>query len=60
MTREERLKRLAAFLRDFNILLDEIPAQSRETVRERFCGAVGAYLQEMEWNNDEGIQRKTS
>lgn len=48
MTREERLKRLAAFLRDFNILLGEIPADSRETVRKPFCDAMGAYLKAME------------
>lgn len=48
MTREERLKRLAAFLRDFNILLWEIPADSREAVRKPFCDAMGAYLKAME------------
>jgi len=48
MTREQRLKRLAAFLRDFTVLLEEIPADSREAVRERFCDAMGAYLKAME------------
>lgn len=48
MTREERLKRLAAFLRDFNILLWEIPTDSREAVRKPFCEAMGAYLAAVE------------
>lgn len=57
MTREERLKRLAAFLRDFTVLLEEIPVNSREAVRERFCDAMGAYLKAMERGTDERIQR---
>lgn len=48
MTREERLKRLSAFFRDFARLLEEIPMDEREAVRERFCDAMGAYLKAME------------
>lgn len=40
--------RLAAFLRQFAELLEEIPADSRETVRTQFCGAMGDYLKAME------------
>lgn len=57
MTREQRLKRLAAFLRDFAALLEEIPVNSMEAVRERFCDAMGAYLKAMERGTDERIQR---
>ena len=53
MTREERLKRLAVFLRDFNILIGEMPADKRETVRERFCDVMGAYLAATERGNGE-------
>lgn len=48
MSREERLKRLSAFFRDFARLLEEIPADSREAVKKPFCDAMGAYLKAME------------
>lgn len=48
MTREERLKRLSAFFRDFARLLEEIPMDEREAVRKPFCEAMGAYLAAVE------------
>ena len=44
MTREQRLKRLSAFFRDFAQLLEEIPMDEREAVRKPFCEAMGQYL----------------
>lgn len=46
--RKRHLKRIAAFLRLFAELLEEIPIESRETVRKQFCGAMGDYLKAME------------
>ena len=44
MTRKERLNKLAAFCRDFNKLLEDVPAEDQEEVRELFCKAMGQYL----------------
>lgn len=44
MTRNERLIALAVFCRDFNRLLDDVPADRQDEVRELFCDAMGQYL----------------
>lgn len=44
MTRQERLSKLAAFCRDLNSLLEDVPAEEQEEVRELFCKAMGQYL----------------
>jgi len=44
MTRQERLNKLAAFCRDFNKLLEDVPAEEQEEVRELFCAVMGEYL----------------
>lgn len=44
MTRQERLNKLAAFCRDFNRLLEDVPAEDQEDVRELFCTVMGEYL----------------
>lgn len=44
MTRQERLTALAAFCRDFNRLLEDVPAEDQGEVRELFCTAMGKYL----------------
>lgn len=44
MTRQERLNKLAAFCRDFNKLLEDVPAEDQDEVRELFCKAMGQYL----------------
>lgn len=44
MTRRERLNKLAVFCRDFNKLLEDIPAEDRGEIRELFCTAIGRYL----------------
>ena len=44
MTRRERLRALPDFCRDFNRLLEDVPAEEQEEVRELFCKAMGQYL----------------
>lgn len=44
MTRQERLSKLAAFCRDFNRLLEDVPAEEQDEVRELFCTFMGMYL----------------
>ena len=52
MTRKERLNKLAAFCRDFNKLLEDVPAEEREDVRELFCTVMGEYLKITEGKED--------
>lgn len=44
MTKWERLTALAFFFRDFNRLLENVPEDRREEVRELFCAAMDRYL----------------
>lgn len=44
MTRQERLNKLVVFCRNFNKLLEDVPAEDREDVRELFCTVMGEYL----------------
>lgn len=44
MTRQERLNKLVVFCRDFNKLLEDVPAEDQEEVRELFCTVMGRYL----------------
>lgn len=53
MTRKQRLDRLAAFFRDFTVLLEEIPVESRDGVKSQFCAAMGDYLKAMEGGHSE-------
>lgn len=57
MNRKQRLDRLAAFFRDFTVLLEEIPAESRNGVKSQFCAAMGDYLKAMEggYSETDGI-----
>ena len=44
MTRQERLNKLVVFCRNFNQLLEDVPAEDQDEVRELFCKAMGQYL----------------